>query len=97
MVLNGTFGSTRNNQDFLDTRRNSFFHNKLNNRLIYNREHFLGKGFSCWQEACSIACRRNDSFSNFLHEESPILLDQIARSCAIQLERLDQEYRSKPH
>ena len=71
----------------LDSGLYKLLHNVLNDRLVHQRQHFLGHGLGLRQKACAKSRRGNDSFSNFWlrHLHPQFFFNKLLRQCRIGL------------
>ncbi len=67
MIGDGTFAASNNENQVGDTRRGSFFRRILNQRLIDDRQHFLGIGLGCRQKAGAETGGGKNSFRDAFH------------------------------
>src|SRR3989344_8680274 len=91
VVFNRTFVVSRHYNNVLDTSVDKLFNNILDNRLVYNRKHFLGHGLRLRKESSSKSSSRYDGFSYLLHIYVLFLLYFVLSYAQIGLEAVTPE------
>ena len=65
VVLNGGLAPVGDDQDLFHAGRNSLFHDILQNRLVHQRQHFLGDALGVGQQPGTQAGGGDDGFPDF--------------------------------
>ena len=71
VILDGALAVAADDEDLLDAARERLFDDVLDGRLIDDWQHLLRRRLRRRQEARTVAGRRNDCFSDFLHVKFP--------------------------